>query len=100
MNAPDGNTGLSIEEAARRLARDGPNALPSGARRSWRAIVWQAAREPMFVHSGGHSPAALFSGTLVVRGHGILHVTATGAATAIGGIGQSLANVVPQRSPL
>ncbi|MET0982861.1 MAG: cation-translocating P-type ATPase, partial [Telluria sp.] len=226
MNAPNGSTGLDADEAARRLARDGPNVLPSAARRGWGAIVWQAAREPMFallfaagllylvlgelregilmfalvlatlgmtlyeegkaeralealrelntpralvirgaaavqvdsrevvagdlcvigegdripadgVLAAGHdiqvdeslltgesepvpksptlpneagpkpaggpvdaSPAALFSGTLVVRGHGILRVTATGAGTAIGAIGQSLAGVAPQRSPL
>ncbi|MFC5478429.1 cation-translocating P-type ATPase [Massilia suwonensis] len=219
----DALTGLGSDEAARRLARDGPNVLPSGGRRGWRAILWQAAREPMFVllfaagllylllgepregilmfalvvatlgmtlyeegkaeraldalrdlstphalvirdgrrlqvdsrevvvgdlcaigegdrvpadgvlvdgqdvqadeslltgesvpvpknpaqvvsghavRAGADDPAALFSGTLVVRGHGIVQVTATGAASAIGGIGQSLAALAPERSPL
>ncbi len=41
--------GLSAAEAARRLRADGPNALPSGQRRSWRAIVLETAREPMFL---------------------------------------------------
>lgn len=220
MNAPDAQSGLGSNEAARRLARNGPNALPSAARRNWHHIIWQAAREPMFVllfaagllylvlgdlHEGilmfalvlatlgmtlyeeskaeraldalrdlstpralvirdghrqqidsrevvpgdlcvigegdrvpadgqlvdgqdlqadeslltgesepvpknpgkitttppqGKDPAALFSGTLVVRGHGILRVTATGAASAIGAIGQSLAGLLPERSPL
>lgn len=223
MNAPDGNAGLSAEEAARRLARDGQNVLPSALRRSWRAIAWQAAREPMFVllfaagllylvlgdlgegilmfalvlatlgmtlyeegkaeralealrdlstpralvvrdggtlridsrdvvvgdlcvigegdripadgtlvagqdvqadeslltgesepvrkqpgvagpgipaRSAGHDLAAVFSGTLVVSGHGIMRVSATGAATAIGSIGKSLADLAPRRSPL
>jgi Ca2+-transporting ATPase len=216
-------TGLGSDEAARRLVRDGPNVLPSGARRGWRAIFWQAAREPMFVllfaagllylllgepregilmfalvvatlgmtlyeegkaeraldalrdlstpralvirngrrlqvdsrdvvvgdlcaigegdrvpadgllvdgqdvqadeslltgesapvpkcparagpghavHSNADDSAALFSGTLVVRGHGVVQVTAIGAASAIGGIGQSLAALAPERSPL
>lgn len=223
MNAPNGTTGLSTDEAARRLAHDGANVLPSASRRSWRSIVWQAAREPMFAllfaagllylvlgelgegilmfalviatlgmtlyeegkaeralealrdlnspralvirsgltvdvdyrdvvegdlcvigegdrvpadgvlvaghdvqadeslltgesepvpkhpgavdagpvgQSGVHAPDAMFSGTLVVRGHGILRVTATGSATAIGSIGASLAGLTPQRSPL
>jgi Ca2+-transporting ATPase len=219
----DAFVGLDSNEAARRLVRDGPNALPSGPGHGWRAIVWQAAREPMFVllfaagllylvlgelhegilmfalvmatlgmtlyeeskaeraldalrdlstpralvirdgsrrtidsrdvvtgdlcvigegdrvpadgvlvageevqadeslltgesepvpkrpgkvnptqavRPGGDDPAALFSGTLVVRGHGILQVSATGAASAIGGIGQTLAGLAPERSPL
>lgn len=223
MHATDACTGLAADEAARRLARDGPNALPSVARRGLGAIVRQAAREPMFVllfatgllylalgepHEGmlmfalvlatlgmtlyeesraeraldalrdlstpralvirggrripvdsrevvvgdlcvlaegdrvpadgillsgqdlradeslltgesapvpkspgtaaaGRSvrpgtddPAALFGGTLVVHGHGIAQVTAIGAASAIGGIGASLAGLAPRRSPL
>lgn len=223
MNAADADSGLDTDEAARRLARDGPNALPSATRRSLGSMVRQAAREPMFVllfatgllylvlgephegilmfalvlatlgmtlyeesraeraldalrdlstpralvirggerlrvdsrelvvgdlcvlgegdrvpadgvliagqdlqadeslltgesdpvpktpaasgpadgaRPGGDDPAALFAGTLVVRGHGVLRVTATGAASAIGGIGASLAGLEPQRSPL
>ena len=223
MNAPDTRSGLGSDEAARRLARDGPNTLPSGERHGWGAILWQAAREPMFallfaagllylvlgelsegilmfalvlatlgmtlfeeakaeraldalrdlgapralvirdgrrlqvdsravvagdlcvigegdrvpadgvlvagqevqadeslltgesepvakypgaptpataLRPGTDDPAAMFSGTLVVRGHGLLRVVATGAASAIGGIGGSLAGLAPQRSPL
>lgn len=40
--------GLSSEEAARRLAADGPNALPSGGARTWLHIVLETVREPMF----------------------------------------------------
>jgi Ca2+-transporting ATPase len=43
------NGGLTVAEAAQRLAKDGPNALPSGQRRTWLRIVWEAAREPMFL---------------------------------------------------
>ena len=222
MDAGDADAGLDPAEAARRLARDGPNALPAAARRGLLAIVRQAAREPMFVllfaagllylvlgepHEGvlmfalvlatlgmtlyeeskaeraldalrdlstprasvirggrqqridsrevvvgdlcvldegdripadgvllagqdlqadeslltGESapvakrpaqgaahpvapgadePAALFAGTLVVRGHGLVRVTATGGASAIGAIGRSLAGLEPARSPL
>jgi Ca2+-transporting ATPase len=42
-------TGLSSAQAAQRLAEDGPNALPGGQRRSWLSIVWETAREPMFL---------------------------------------------------
>lgn len=223
MNAPESAPGLASDEAARRLARDGPNALPSAARRGLGTIVRQAAREPIFLllfaagllylvlgelHEGilmfvlvlatlgmtlyeenraeraldalrelsappalvvrdgerlridsrgvvvgdlcvlgegdrvpadgfllagqdlqadeslltgesgpvpknpatavpkvaaapgGEHPAALFAGTLVVRGHGMMQVSATGAASAIGGIGRSLADLAPRRSPL
>ncbi|MGZ8244853.1 HAD-IC family P-type ATPase [Methylomagnum sp.] len=41
--------GLTAAEAAKRLAEDGPNALPGGQRRTWLRIVWEAAREPMFL---------------------------------------------------
>jgi Ca2+-transporting ATPase len=40
--------GLSAAEAARRLAVDGPNALPGDAARTWRHIVRETVREPMF----------------------------------------------------
>ena len=43
------NGGLTTAEAAKRLAEDGPNALPSGQRRTWLRIAWEAAREPMFL---------------------------------------------------
>jgi len=43
------NGGLTSTEAAKRLAEDGPNALPSGQRRTWLRIAWEAAREPMFL---------------------------------------------------
>jgi len=41
--------GLTGAEAARRLAADGPNALPDRTRRGWRTILGEAAREPMFL---------------------------------------------------
>ena len=44
----DTGQGLSAEEAARRLATDGPNALPGDAARTWRHIVRETVREPMF----------------------------------------------------
>ena len=40
--------GLSSAEAARRLAADGPNALPGDGGRSWLHIVRETVRDPMF----------------------------------------------------
>jgi len=41
--------GLSAAEAADRLRADGPNALPGGRRRTLLKIIWETAREPMFL---------------------------------------------------
>lgn len=40
--------GLSEAEAALRLARDGPNALPGDGRRGWQRIVRETVQDPMF----------------------------------------------------
>ena len=45
--------GLSTDEAARRLARDGPNSLPDTGGRRWRRIAADAAREPMYLLLAG-----------------------------------------------
>jgi Ca2+-transporting ATPase len=42
-------TGLTSEEAAARLASEGPNVLPTGRRRTLLAVAGGVAREPMFV---------------------------------------------------
>jgi Ca2+-transporting ATPase len=52
MSEPDpvaAHAGLSADEAARRLAAEGLNALPDGRRHGWPAILADAAREPMFL---------------------------------------------------
>jgi P-type Ca2+ transporter type 2C len=46
------------------------------------------------------SLSAVYAGTTVVRGHGAMRVTATGAASAIGRIGAVLHGLAPGRSPL
>jgi P-type Ca2+ transporter type 2C len=48
-DVPGAETGLSADQAARRLAEDGPNALPSGQRRSLLSITIDTLREPMFL---------------------------------------------------
>jgi Ca2+-transporting ATPase len=47
MTAPARVTGLTSEEAAERLARDGPNDLPRAGRRSVGRIALEVLREPM-----------------------------------------------------
>ena len=42
-------SGLSPEEAAKRLQREGPNELPSSKPRSIAAIAWQIIKEPIFL---------------------------------------------------
>ena len=43
------DSGLSVAQAAQRLAEDGPNALPGGQRRSLLSIAVETVREPMFL---------------------------------------------------
>ena len=47
--APVSDAGLSNDEAARRLAAEGPNALPGGQRRTLFSIALETVREPMFL---------------------------------------------------
>ncbi len=46
---PNAKTGLSSAEAKLRLEKDGANALISGTRRTLLHIIWETAREPMFL---------------------------------------------------
>ena len=49
---------------------------------------------------GGDTLSFLYSGTLLVKGHGSARVTATGPRSEIGRIGTSLATLSAERSPL
>ena len=49
METTASSAGLTSAEAARRLAAEGPNALPSAARRGSLAIAAEVLREPMFL---------------------------------------------------
>ena len=49
---------------------------------------------------GGDGTSFIYSGTLVVQGQARAEVVATGAATAIGGIGRSLAGIGSESTPL
>ncbi len=44
--------------------------------------------------------ARMYSGTLVIRGHASAEVTATGARSELGRIGQALATLKPEQTPL
>ena len=49
---------------------------------------------------GGDDQPCVYGGTLVVRGHGVALVRATGARSEIGRLGASLAGIEPGRTPL
>ncbi|MFI4974770.1 MAG: cation-translocating P-type ATPase [Caulobacterales bacterium] len=49
---------------------------------------------------GGDGGAGLFAGTLTVRGQGVAEVVRTGASTALGRIGKSLAGIGTEPTPL
>ena len=52
------------------------------------------------VRPGGDAGPHLYSGTLLVRGHGVARVSATGARSEIGRIGSTLQSLTSERSPL
>ena len=53
-----------------------------------------------FPDPGGDDTPFLFSGTMIVRGSGVARVARTGARTALGGVGASLAAIQSEPSPL
>ncbi len=57
-----GPEGLDSGEAARRLARDGPNRLPDAGGRRWLQIAAGAAREPMYLLLAGAAVLYLLLG--------------------------------------
>ena len=65
MASIPGHSGLSSAEAATRLQQHGPNTLPGGARRTWRHIALDAAREPMFLLLVGGGVLYLILGDLL-----------------------------------
>lgn len=102
MTTNDARRGLSQEQAAVRLARDGHNELPSAKPRSLIAIAAKVVREPMFLLLivcgaiylllGDRTEALMLLGfVLVVQGKGMAQTLATGQHTAIGRIGKALA---------
>ncbi|MGN6528592.1 MAG: cation-translocating P-type ATPase [Burkholderiaceae bacterium] len=63
--------------------------------------VQKTAPEPSRAGAApGDAASGVSAGTLVVRGHGMFEVTATGARTGLGRIGTSLAEIVSAPSPM
>ena len=56
--------------------------------------------QPVTPRPGGDDLPLVYSGTLVVQGHGIARVIATGPRTEIGRIGKSLQTLRPEPSPV
>jgi Ca2+-transporting ATPase len=59
-----------------------------------------AAPEPASLDAQEQKTAIVFAGTMIVRGHGVGEVRATGAASEIGKIGKALAGIVVEPSLL
>ncbi len=76
-------------------------AVPVNKRAALPDEVWAAASDRGPAHGpGGDDRPMVFAGTLLVQGHAVAQVTATGAASEIGRIGAALAAVADERSPL
>lgn len=59
-----------------------------------------AAQTQATPRPGGDDLPWVYSATLVVKGRGLAEVTATGSHSEIGKIGQALASITPERTPL
>ena len=55
---------------------------------------------PTLQPPGGDDLPSVYSGTLVVHGHGVAQAMATGSRTALGKIGKALETVKPEETPL
>ena len=55
---------------------------------------------PVAKETGASQAGKVFGGTLIVQGHGVARVTATGAGTEMGRIGLALKDLVAEPSPL
>jgi len=101
--------GVATRIAGREVVRGDILILSEGDRVPADGLVLQAhelaADESML--SGESEPVAkfpdgaqVFAGTVLVRGQGLMRVTAVGAGTALGGIGKSLQSIENESSPL
>lgn len=59
---------------------------------------WDGIRQ--WAHPGGEDLPFIYSGTLVVQGHGLAEVIATGPTSEIGRIGKALATIEQDATPL
>ena len=81
------NINLSIDES-----------LLTGESIAVHKSIWKEGIENS--HIGGDETPFVYSGTMIVQGHGWAVVTATGTQTEIGKIGKSLENVVEEKTHL
>ena len=58
------------------------------------------AGTPLPIRPGVESMSMVYAGTLIVQGHGLARVSATGALSEIGRIGMALGTIEAERSPL
>ncbi len=58
------------------------------------------SRQTALARPGGDELPTVFAGTLVVQGHGLAQVTATGARSEVGRIGVALGELPVERTPL
>ena len=65
-----------------------------------KAAAGGQAAEASMTRPGGDGTPWVFSGTLVVKGHGIAVVKATGTGSELGRIGTALRAIQPERTPL
>ncbi|MCA9601237.1 MAG: HAD family hydrolase, partial [Myxococcales bacterium] len=82
-------TNLSVEES-----------ILTGESAPVRKVAAVHGKAPSDASPGGDALPFVFSGTLVVRGHGVVEVTATGGRTALGRVGMSLREIETERTPL
>jgi len=87
------------------LVRDGDTiavdeSLLTGESVPVRKVALRSGSPPAAASPGGEDRPTVFAGTLVVRGHATMEVTATGHATQIGRIGHSLATIVAAPTPM
>ncbi|MEM4258188.1 MAG: cation-translocating P-type ATPase [Candidatus Thermoplasmatota archaeon] len=61
-----------------------------------RKCTWTEHKQP--TQPGGDEQPYVYSGTLVVQGHGIAQVTAIGLATEMGKIGKTLEEITPEET--
>lgn len=93
--------GARVPADARLCAADGllvDESLLTGESVPVRKLAARGAAPPM--RPGGEDLPWVYSGTLVVQGHGSAIVTATGPRSEIGRIGDSLRQLAPPPSPL
>ncbi len=65
-----------------------------------KVAIEPAAPSATMGRAGGDATPWVFSGTLVVKGHGMAVAKETGAGTELGKIGAALRTIEPQRTPL